>query len=172
MESLRGGLSSRSPHRFPRFSQLEPFSLYNPPRVSFSSGRQAETALISRLARRVPLQGTRYSRLRGERNALWFSSRRRPLSSLDRRPLHFPTFHVATFLSTSSWQTLVTGGNSCSALLGQRLLTKPACYYVQTIPRLPRLVYLAAFRGTVRSERSIGLPISHSALDQFLNATC
>lgn len=47
MESLRGGLSSRSPHRFPRFSQLEPFSLYNPPRVSFSSGRQAETALIS-----------------------------------------------------------------------------------------------------------------------------
>lgn len=154
-ESLRGELSfASSISAFLAIRTFRPGFVYNPS-LAVSRAEDKRRRRLFRSVRRVPLQGTRYSRLRGERNALWFSSRRWPLSSLD-RPLHFPSFHVERSLleflanARDRWKQLFQP-TGITTVQSRRVIT-----FKRFLDHLGGFAYLAAFRETVRSERSIG----------------
>lgn len=118
--------SSRSLHRFPRFSQLEPFvpALCI---IHLSSGRQAETALISLSSPSATSRDALFTATRRKKRFMILVSSLALVFLGSAAPL--PQFPRGTFsprvLGKRSWpvETAVptNGDNDC---------TKPACYYI------------------------------------------
>lgn len=131
---------------------FRPGSVYNPSRL-FSSGRQAETALISLSSRSATSRDALFTATRRKKRFMILVSSLALVFLGSVAPL--PQFPRGTFsprtLGKRSWpvETAVPAGdNDC---------TKPAVITFKRFPdHLDFTGYLVAFRETVRSERSIG----------------